>query len=131
MERLVLLLEKAQGAATLLTPPDLYLVNRGEAAERAALGLARALRQRGLAVELDSSGSAFAKQFKRADRSGATWAAVIGEGELEQGVVRLQPLRQQAAGEQTLALDNLKALQTLLFRFWWLPGTARLSWRLF
>jgi histidyl-tRNA synthetase len=114
MERLVLLLEKAQGAATLLTPPDLYLVNRGEAAERAALGLARALRQRGLAVELDSSGSAFAKQFKRADRSGATWAAVIGEGELEQGVVRLQPLRQQAAGEQTLALDNLKALQTLL-----------------
>jgi histidyl-tRNA synthetase len=114
MERLVLLLEKAQGAATLLTPPDLYLVNRGEAAERAALGLARALRQRGLAVELDSSGSAFAKQFKRADRSGATWAAVIGEGELEQGVVRLQPLRQQAAGEQTLALDNLKSLQTLL-----------------
>jgi histidyl-tRNA synthetase len=110
MERLVLLLEKAQGAATLLTPPDLYLVNRGEAAERAALGLARALRQRGLAVELDSSGSAFAKQFKRADRSGATWAAVIGEGELEQGVVRLQPLRQQAAGEQTLALDNLKTL---------------------
>jgi histidyl-tRNA synthetase len=93
-------------------------VNRGEAAAQAALVLARTLRQKGLAVELDSSGSAFAKQFKRADRSGAAWAAVIGEGELEQGVVRLQPLRQQTAGEQAFDLDDLPGLLE------WLQGGA-------
>jgi histidyl-tRNA synthetase len=114
MERLVLLLEKAEAVAALTAAPDLYLVNRGEAAEQAALVLARALRQRGLAVELDSSGSSFAKQFKRADRSGAAWAAVIGEAELEQGVVRLQPLLQQAVGEQAVDIDNLAGLMALL-----------------
>jgi histidyl-tRNA synthetase len=114
MERLVLLLEKAEAVAALTAAPDLYLVNRGEAAEQVALVLARALRQRGLAVELDSSGSSFAKQFKRADRSGAAWAAVIGEGELEQGVVRLQPLLQQAVGEQAVDIDNLAGLMALL-----------------
>jgi histidyl-tRNA synthetase len=118
MERLVLLLEKAEAAAALTAAPDLYLVNRGEAAAQAALVLARTLRQKGLAVELDSSGSAFAKQFKRADRSGAAWAAVIGEGELEQGVVRLQPLRQQTAGEQAFDLDDLPGLLE------WLQGGA-------
>ena len=93
MERLVLLLEQAAGEAAVGAPPDLYLVNRGEAAELAALALARNLRRAGLSVELDSSGAAFGKQFKRADRSGAAWAAVLGDGELEKGVVRLKPLR--------------------------------------
>jgi histidyl-tRNA synthetase len=91
MERLVLLL--AQGEANPAPAPDLYLVNRGEASEAAALVLARHLRRSGLSVELDASASAFGKQFKRANRSGAPWAAVLGEGELERGVVLLQPLR--------------------------------------
>jgi histidyl-tRNA synthetase len=91
MERLVLLL--AQAEANPISQPDLYLVNRGEAASAAALVLARQLRRSGLSVELDASGSAFGKQFKRANRSGAPWAAVLGDGELERGVVLLQPLR--------------------------------------
>ena len=97
MERLLLVLEAAakadpDGAAARLTaqmPPTVYLVNRGEAAEAAALGLARNLRQAGVAVELDGSGAAFGKQFKRADRCGAPWALVIGDQEAEQGCVRL------------------------------------------
>ena len=47
--------------------PDLYLVNRGEQAETLALALARQLRAAGVSVELDGSGSAFGKQFKRAE----------------------------------------------------------------
>lgn len=93
MERLVLLLEQAAGDAAMAAAPDVYLVNRGEAAEPAALALARTLRRAGLSVELDSSGAAFGKQFKRADRSGAAWAAVLGDGEVDKGVVRLKPLR--------------------------------------
>ena len=97
MERLLLVLEAAaeadpDGAAAQLTaqlPPTVYLVNRGEAAEVAALGLARNLRQAGIAVELDGSRAAFSKQFKRADRCGAPWALVIGDQEAEKSCVRL------------------------------------------
>ena len=110
MERLVLLLAQADGSAAAAPPPDLYLVNRGEVAEAAALVLARQLRRFGLAVELDASGSAFGKQFKRADRSGAAQAAVLGEGELERGVVLLQPLRGQVAEEVAWPLEDAAGL---------------------
>ena len=96
MERLVLLLSQIDQKVAGSIPPDLYFVNRGAAAEQAALLLARNLRRFGLNVELDASGSAFGKQFKRADRSGSLWAVVLGEGELERGLVTIQPLRGQA-----------------------------------
>ena len=79
-------------------------MNRGEAAESAALGVARSLRQLGLSVELDGSGAAFGKQFKRADRSGAAWAVVIGDEEAAAGVLRLKPLLREGE-EQRLALN--------------------------
>ena len=123
MERLLLVLEAAaqadpQGpAARLVRPPapDAYLVNRGERAESAGLSLARALRQHGLMVELDSSGSAFGKQFKRAVRSGARWALVLGDEEVERGEVRLKPLNQQSE-ESTVALSGIAAMVELLRR---------------
>ena len=92
--------------APLALPLDLYVVSRGEAAEALAVPLARACRAAGLAVEWDASGAAFAKQFKRADRSGARFAAVIGDGEAAEGVVRLQHLRAEQP-EQRLALEQL------------------------
>ena len=117
MERLALLL--LQGAAdasantTVPQAPDLYVVSRGQAAEAMALGLARRARLAGLAVELDLSGAAFGKQFKRADRSGAPWAAVIGDREAAEGVAQLKNLRasNQADGpapeESRLPTDEL------------------------
>ncbi|MFN9988637.1 MAG: His/Gly/Thr/Pro-type tRNA ligase C-terminal domain-containing protein, partial [Cyanobacteriota bacterium] len=81
---------------------DLYVVNRGEAAEAWALALTRRWRLAGLAVELDLSGAAFGKQFKRADRSGALWAAVIGESEAIEGVVVLKDLRGEAGDDRRL-----------------------------
>ena len=67
------------------------------------------MRQQGLTVELDESGSAFGKQFKRADRSRARWALVLGDEEVERGEVRLRPLQQQ--GEETsVALGGIAAI---------------------
>jgi histidyl-tRNA synthetase len=101
MERLVLLLAQArEEAASQPAGPEIYVVSRGEQAEDQALQLAVQLRRRGHRVELDQSGAAFAKQFKRADRSGATWALVLGESEAEQGQVLLKPLRAETAGLQ-------------------------------
>jgi histidyl-tRNA synthetase len=114
MERLVLLLGQRSVPGDLGGGPDLYLVNQGTTAELAALVLARALRHLGLQVELDAGGAAFGKQFKRADRSGAPWAAVLGEDEVAEGVVRLKPLRGQELQEHCLALDDVSGFLALL-----------------
>ena len=121
MERLLLVLEAAakadpMGPAARLVSaraPDAYLVNRGERAESVGLALARALRQQGLTVELDGSGASFGKQFKRADRSGARWAVVLGDEEAERSEVRLKPLKQQSE-ESTVALSEIAAMVGLL-----------------
>lgn len=96
LERLTLLLAQLQTVAA--PSPDLYVVSRGEAAEANALKLAQALRQQGISVDLDLSGSAFGKQFKRADRSGAAACLILGDDEAAQGTVQLKWLK---SGEQT------------------------------
>lgn len=106
MERLVLLLQKLE--ANPIITPDLYLVSRGEVAEAQGLLLAQKLRNVGLGVELDLSGSAFGKQFKRADRSGAVACLVIGDTEAENQTVNLKWL---ASGEQqAIAQSDLLAM---------------------
>ncbi len=95
MERLILLLQQLQKPPII--QPDFYMVSRGERAEARALVLAQKLRTAGFIVELDLSGSAFGKQFKRADRSGAAACLVIGETEAEARTVNLKWL---TSGEQ-------------------------------
>jgi len=48
------------------------------------------LRHSGFIVELDMSGSAFSKQFKRADRSGAAACLILGDTEAENQFVQLK-----------------------------------------
>lgn len=103
LERLVLLLE--QQALSLASDLDFYLAARGETAEAQALLLAQKLRTAGFAVELDLSGSAFGKQLKRADRSGAIAALILGDAEAAAQAVQLKWL---VSGEQqTLAQAEL------------------------
>jgi histidyl-tRNA synthetase len=108
LERLVLLLAQRQAAPP--APPDLYVVNRGPAAAGWALTLTRRWRLSGLAVELDLSGAAFGKQFKRADRSGAPWAAVIGDSEAAERLVVLKELRGEAGEDRRLAPEAVPAM---------------------
>lgn len=93
MERLILLLQKLQAAPT--PSPDFYVVSRGDRAESQALLLAQKLRQSEMKVELDLSGSAFTKQFKRADRSGAVACLVLGDAEAENHTVQLKWMASQ------------------------------------
>jgi len=111
MERLVLLLSQTPAAEPAAGVPDLYVISRGEAAEVQALVLTRQARQAGLAVERDASGGAFGKQFKRADRSGAPWAAVIGDDEAAAGMAKLKDLHGEQP-ERQLPLLQLVALVT-------------------
>ena len=88
MERLILLLQQLQAAPQ--ATPDFYLISKGEKAEAQSLILAQKLRQAGFIVELDLSGSAFGKQFKRADRSNAIACLVLGEAEAETQTIKLK-----------------------------------------
>ena len=92
MERLLIL---AGPSISSSVSPDIYIVNRGEDAELYALCLARALREYSFSVELDNSGSGFSKQFKRADKSGAQWALIIGEDEVSKGLIGFKRLNHQ------------------------------------
>jgi histidyl-tRNA synthetase len=88
LERLIILLQQIQEIPRQLL--DFYVVSRGEAAEAKALTLAQNLRQAGFSVELDLSGSAFKKQFARADRSGAVACLILGEEEAQSQTVQLK-----------------------------------------
>ncbi len=110
MERLVLLAQAASDPAAFQAAlPDLYVISRGSEAEALALPLARRARALGLAVELDLTAAAFGKQFKRADRCGARWAAVIGEAEASEGVVVLKDLRDPQGVDLRLSPEALLA----------------------
>lgn len=112
IERLVILLQELAKANA--NEPDFYIVSRGEQAEAQALTLAQKLRQAGLAVELDLSGSAFGKQFKRADRSGAVACLVLGDTEAESKSVNLKWLAsgEQSTMTQTEFLQGIETLKT-------------------
>jgi histidyl-tRNA synthetase len=99
VERLVTLM-KNSGASAPAGAPDIYLVAQGDAAQRRGLGLAEQLRDAipGLKVETNLGGGNFKAQFRRADRSGARLALVLGDDELQRGVAGLKPLRSVEGG---------------------------------
>jgi histidyl-tRNA synthetase len=98
VERVVALLEQLE-AEPPTSVADVYVIAQGEAAQRAALTLAESLRARSPSrrIEVNLGGGNFKAQFRRADRSGAALAVVLGEDELARGVVQLKPLREGAA----------------------------------
>jgi len=117
LERLILLLQQLSNPS--LEALDFYVVSKGEAAEAQALKLAQKLRQVGFAVELDLSGSAFGKQFKRADRSGAVACLVLGDTEAEQQTVNLKWLKskEQEAIAQADLLEKADELRQRIAQF--------------
>ena len=96
LERVFLLMQEYGVTAT--NSPDIYLVNVGELAEQKAFGMAETLRSSGLSVVLHAGGGSFKSQMKKADRSGARFAAILGDDEAALSEISLKPLLQ--AGEQ-------------------------------
>ena len=96
-----MLLEK-QAQMIRTERPQIYLVLAGEHSETAGIELAERLRDArpGLRLQMNLGGGAFKTQFKRADKSGAELALVLGEDELARGVVAIKSLRQERAQEE-------------------------------
>ncbi len=96
LERVSLLMQEY--GVTAQNTPDIYLVNVGELAEKQAFAVAETFRSAGLSVVLHAGGGSFKSQMKKADRSGARFAAILGDDEVAAGEISLKPLLQ--AGEQ-------------------------------
>ena len=110
VERVVELMAQA-GSAPAARGADVYIVAQGDAAVRAALPLADALRgaMPGRRIEVNLGGGNFKAQFRRADRSAAPLAVVLGEDELARGVAQLKPLREGAGAPSEISLATAPA----------------------
>lgn len=109
VERLVLLLETLGVVpAELKRPADVYVCAFGEPAELAALGLAEKLRDAvpGIRLLLNAGAGSFKSQFKKADKSGAQFALILGDDELAARVVGFKPLRGEGE-QQNIAWEAL------------------------
>ena len=106
VERLVLLL--AQQASGEEAVADVYFVAVGDAAGDRALALSERLRDAlpSLRLQVNCGGGSFKSQMKRADRSGAALALLIGEDEMARDVVGVKALREDAP-QQTVGIEEL------------------------
>ena len=95
IERLTALLMD-HNKVPVLAQPDIYVVLVGDNVQRPGLKLSETIRQAlpHVNVLMNCGGGSFKSQFKKADRSGARYAVVLGEQEVNDQVVSIKPLRE-------------------------------------
>jgi histidyl-tRNA synthetase len=108
LERVFLLMQE-YGVTSELNL-DAYLVNVGDLAEVASSKLAEALRDAGLSVVTHAGGGSFKSQMKKADRSGARFALILGDDEVLANQIAVKPML--GAGDQVTV--DLAQVITLL-----------------
>jgi histidyl-tRNA synthetase len=110
MERLVELILQ-QDAKHAGAHPHAYLALLGDEAEKQGFMLAERLRDAGLHVECNAGGGSLKTQLKRADRSAAAYALLLGEEEARNNAVTVKDLRGHEAQTQipqNILIDFLK-----------------------
>lgn len=117
LERLVLMAAASSLDKRQTQIPHAYLIMVGSAAEQQGMALAERLRDHlpVLRLTVNCGGGSLKNQFKRADRSGAHYALVLGDDELANGMIGVKPLRhtepQHALAEAAL-VDLLRPIST-------------------
>jgi histidyl-tRNA synthetase len=117
VERVVELVKLA-GMAPAATPPDIFVMAQGDAAQRTALQLAERLRDHlpGRGVVVHCGSAKFKTQFRRADESGARLALIVGDDEVARGVIALKPLRGAESTQAEHPVAELTARVDEFFR---------------
>ena len=124
VERLVALLMEADVTPPEVVAPHAYMIVAGEAVEQWAMAFAETVRDSipRLRLTVNCGGGSFKSQFKKADKSGARYALLLGEDEMARGEIGIKSLRGQIPGsvpgsikdhaQQTIAQKDL--IETLL-----------------
>ena len=95
LERLLMAMPEAQDTAHV----DVFIVAAQSSVRAEAALLSRELRDAGLRVESDLRGGSLKSQLRRADKMNARIAMILGESEVENGVVQLKDLKAQTQEE--------------------------------
>lgn len=104
VDRLIELLKDAGKSVT--SAPDAYLIHDGKTTQSAALRLAEVLREEHqLSVITHMGGGSFKSQFKKADKSGARFAMILGENELRENQFTIKDLRE--GDQHSVARDEI------------------------
>lgn len=108
MERLLELIQVQEQTLNAVTP-DLYLVLVGEQASAVGMVLAEKLRTElpKLKLQVNVGSGSIKTQMKRADKSGARYALILGEQELAAGTIGFKPMQDTAAEQVSLKLTEL------------------------
>ncbi len=111
-ERTLLAMEAA--GATVPSPPraDVYVARVDESVAAVVFDVASALRDAGIAAELDHQARSLKAQFKQADRLGARAVVVVGPDEAAAGEATLRDMSTKEERRVALAtvVDALRAL---------------------
>jgi histidyl-tRNA synthetase len=115
MERVVALLMQA-GSLPAPEKPDVYVVLNGERANAVGLGLVERLRNElpRRRFEMNLGEGNFKTQFRRADRSAAPLALIVGDDELARGVVGMKPLRQETGQTECPIAELAQGIEAVL-----------------
>jgi histidyl-tRNA synthetase len=116
MERILALVEQT-GSANLPPPIDIYMIRAGETAESFGLAWSEKLRNDlpGIKLQVNCGGGSIKSQFKKADKSGACYAIVLGEDEVANNQATLKSLRteqEQITLDYDALLSHLKTWYT-------------------
>ena len=117
IERLLLLMQAAGASTGPDNHPHAYWVVADPAAPGLALVLGEQLRDAlpGLRLQLNCGGGSIKSQMKRADRSGAALALILGSDELAAGEVSVRELRLEGAMQQRVGVSAMQAFMAARF----------------
>jgi len=112
MERLLALMETLN--LPVAPAVDVYLIRVGEQAEQQGIYFAEAIRNQinGIKLQVDCAGGSFKSQFKKADKSGATVALILGDDEVARGEVSIKFLRTEQDQQTLSQAQTIEFLQT-------------------
>lgn len=103
IERLLLVMEESGVAFPEAPKCNISLVTAGEKALLKALEISAELRASGYSVNVDTVGRSIKAQMKYSNKIGAEFTAVIGDNEIENGIVKLKSM--EDGGESEVSLD--------------------------
>jgi len=105
VERIVLLLEKSENPQSFYNS-DIYIVCQGHDTQNYAINIAEKLRGSDYKVSMNLENSSFKSQFKKADKSNAKIAIIIGEDELKNNIIQIKLMRNQGS-QESVGVDDL------------------------
>ena len=111
LERIILLLETKE--ITHQINPDMYILNLGHDARGNAFNIAELLRDHSYKVAVNLEGASFKSQMKKADKSGAKIALILGDDEVVKKSIKIKLLRKEVSQEDVLQKNLLSYLKSI------------------